>query len=643
MSDNDSPNYDAWELVHGFVTRSREGELSEAEIEDFEILLRDDAKIRQIYTQHIELTGLMERLLDHREEAVSRPPGFESVLSAASHDVTAANSMGPTDGAPVLGFLASADKHGWRFLSRRGVLFALALSILVGLALGFWGKRPVAKNPANKDDVAGQSTPPKVSGANSPALGRGPKGRDPNAPTIARLTRVIDCRWSNNDNIPQTGDSLPAARALELDAGVIELNFNVGVRAVVQGPACFELLSDRKIALRSGKFTAEILRPEARGFEVVTPKGTVVDLGTEFAIVVTPSNDVNVHVFKGEVVVEKATDIAASVAHHLVVGNGLRMEGNDEPLLVADTGETFVRTMEGADRDRHVVAYWRFEDCPTGAPAPHSLGNRNRIRATLDSSYNGNDLFAYSVYEQPSFSNDVPAAAVPTTGRADHSSLDTTLLSPEEGQCRNVYTHSVFCHAAPLDVQKITPAQWTIEASVKMADHTGKAQGFLGRDGSFTEEQIKEPPRFSFVVNPGDRFSVAFCDLDGRRHEAVAKDLPVKPGQWYHVAAVSDGAVLRLFVDALDGKGYMQRAALNLPKTGATALGKGKDNAEWTVGRVGNVGKSAEWLWFRGFIDEVRICDIALQPTEFLFAKREGIKEVADVAKKANEKKMAKR
>jgi hypothetical protein len=73
-----------------------------------------------------------------------------------------------------------------------------------------------------------------------------------------------------------------------------------------------------------------------------------------------------------------------------------------------------------------------------------------------------------------------------------------------------------------------------------------------------------------------------------------------------------------------------------LPTTGSTALARGVYPTDdplaispgagypyiWSVGRGyydGRVG-----CWFQGWIDEVRICDAALEPSEFLFAPRAG-------------------
>ena len=97
----------------------------------------------------------------------------------------------------------------------------------------------------------------------------------------------------------------------------------------------------------------------------------------------------------------------------------------------------------------------------------------------------------------------------------------------------------------------------------------------------------------------------------------------MEAGRWYHLAATSDGRVLRLYVDVLDGRGYVERAATDLPATGSTALGKGRDNAEWTIGRAGNTGDPPDWLRFRGWIDEVRISRAARQRQESLFAPRD--------------------
>ena len=203
----------------------------------------------------------------------------------------------------------------------------------------------------------------------------------------------------------ELGTAFTAGQKISLCSGAIELDFDVRSLRGRSRPRQVGSGCPGKVFLHAGKISAEIVNPEARGFQVETPKGSVVDLGTEFAVDVTPSEDVQVHVFKGEVVVRQPAESpqAASRAcrpdagQHLLVDQGLRMEsGRLRPCLVKDLGETFIRTIDDAYRDRHVVAYWRFEDQPLGTALPDTADNTRPVRATVDSSFNGNDLYTYS-------------------------------------------------------------------------------------------------------------------------------------------------------------------------------------------------------------------------------------------------------
>jgi hypothetical protein len=335
-------------------------------------------------------------------------------------------------------------------------------------------------------------------------------------------------------------------------------------------------------------------------------------LGTEFGIEVSPSQDVQVHVFKGEVVVKQLADVSSSSGNHIFHDQGLRMDGGFAgPLLVEGPGETFIRTIDDADRDKHVVAYWRFEDHPVGAVVPDTSGNRKAVRGTVDSSFNGNDLFTYSAASRPSFSADVPSDSFLRSGASNRGCLDNTVPPVDGSPTRDLYTLSRVSHAAPIDIQTVKLTQWTIEASVKAKVLNMGSQTFVGRDGG-------KGAVMAFRVNAQDQFEISFIDVKKHQHSALAKT-PVKANQWYHVAAVSDGLTLRLYVDERDGKGYQLCATSKLnPGRGSTALVATNPNANWSVGR-GRVNRLT-CEWFQGWIDEVRICNVALEPSEFLFA-----------------------
>jgi hypothetical protein len=249
-----------------------------------------------------------------------------------------------------------------------------------------------------------------------------------------------------------------------------------------------------------------------------------------------------------------------------------------------------------------------------GELVPHTSSNTKVIRGTVDSSFNGNDLFTYSTSTRPTFSDKVPADAVPQSGAPNHGCLDNTTPPVEGSPTRDLYTRSRFSHASPLDIQTMTPAEWTIEASVKAKVLHAGPQTFVGRDGG------KGGARLGFRINAQDKFELFFYDVKHRQHKAVAKAV-VKQNQWYHVAAVSDGRTLRLYADSQDGQGYQLLATTKLnPDRGSTALATTNPNAEWSVGRGRVNNYTSEW--FQGWIDEVRISDVAREPGDLLFAAK---------------------
>jgi len=284
--------------------------------------------------------------------------------------------------------------------------------------------------------------------------------------------------------------------------------------------------------------------------------------------------------------------------------------------FIEDSGDSFIQTVEQAESDTHVLAWWRFEDRPIGDVLPHTGRNKQPVRATSDSSFNGNDLFVWSPDSRPVFSGDVSAAAVPQTGAANRSSLDLTDPQHVNKTRPEVYTNSRFSHASPRDIQQVKPARWTVEASVKVKKLDGTRQTIVSRDGS-----VGKPSRFNLFVDPGGGLTVNFYDVKARYWSASTEPSLIKQNHWYHVAATSDGQTLRLYVDRCDGKGYQLAASAKLASGGSTALGRSDDDCAWAIGRS-RLTKGTVGSGLLGWIDEVRICDESLEPGQFLFAPR---------------------
>lgn len=121
------------------------------------------------------------------------------------------------------------------------------------------------------------------------------KGRTEDESAIAWLVNAQDCTWSDSG---LTGN-LQAGTVLKIERGLAEIHFLCGARIILEGPSELKLISSKSTRLVSGKLTARV-PAEAVGFEVLSPHGKVVDLGTEFGVR-SRTGLTEVYVFAGKV------------------------------------------------------------------------------------------------------------------------------------------------------------------------------------------------------------------------------------------------------------------------------------------------------------------------------------------------------
>ncbi|MBQ12376.1 MAG: hypothetical protein CMJ45_12615 [Planctomyces sp.] len=142
--------------------------------------------------------------------------------------------------------------------------------------------------------------------------------RDNVAPAIATLAYTSHARWESGERV--LGDGFGKGK-LNLEVGLVRLDFRNGATVTLQGPAEFEILSIDRTILSSGILTASI--PEsAVGFKVLTPAMDVVDLGTAFGVSVGADGETDVCVFEGEV--EVSLSNSADTPQLVREGNAVR-------------------------------------------------------------------------------------------------------------------------------------------------------------------------------------------------------------------------------------------------------------------------------------------------------------------------------
>ncbi|MEM6692488.1 MAG: FecR domain-containing protein, partial [Planctomycetota bacterium] len=155
-------------------------------------------------------------------------------------------------------------------------------------------------------------------------------------PAVARVVAAVDAKWRDSAPLPGL---LLGVGSFHLDAGSVELEFDEGAHVSITAPTAFDLKSVNHLHIRSGNLVAEI--PEdALGFSVTTPQSEIVDLGTEFGVVVDDNGQTDVHVIDGLVQVFESRNLGQSFKEGSPTG--IKIAAGEARRLSFDSSSTLV-------------------------------------------------------------------------------------------------------------------------------------------------------------------------------------------------------------------------------------------------------------------------------------------------------------
>ncbi|WP_417383066.1 FecR domain-containing protein [Gimesia sp.] len=86
-----------------------------------------------------------------------------------------------------------------------------------------------------------------------------------------------------------------------LNEGSAELHFPTGAKVLISAPASYEVTGNNSMHLQQGSFIANV-PSSGIGFQVDTPHGRVIDLGTLFSVQTVEKLDTRVQVYRGKVI-----------------------------------------------------------------------------------------------------------------------------------------------------------------------------------------------------------------------------------------------------------------------------------------------------------------------------------------------------
>jgi len=169
------------------------------------------------------------------------------------------------------------------FHSTFGVVLLTTASMLLILWFFLMGTHPTMDVVAESADDL--SAPSATAGVRVNPSDRYAANRGASAPRVAlryvaRLTRTCDCRWAKNTVPLRDGTPLRVGQTLHVAAGLAEIAFDCGAKAILEGPVELELQSEKSIALYAGRLTADV-PDDLEGFKIRTPVAEVVSLPSD--------------------------------------------------------------------------------------------------------------------------------------------------------------------------------------------------------------------------------------------------------------------------------------------------------------------------------------------------------------------------
>jgi hypothetical protein len=394
----------------------------------------------------------------------------------------------------------------------------------------------------------------------------------------AKLTRAVGAKFaygSSGEAVPKEGAPLRQGR-YELLSGLVEMEYDSGAVLLVRAPAAFDLVDNTSVRLEDGQLAAHV-PPAAKGFRIESPGATVIDLGTDFAVQAIKEKESEVHVFKGEVLLDlhgdkdKTADLLK-----LVTGEAARVD--------------YVTGMpSGIDLDE--LQFLRSLRDESNLYAQIVLAMNPAVYYRMEPSGDGTQLFD---------SAESGAHATIHVGRT----TAPVWTAGKVGAALTLGGPAQQCYASALEYpqtsgDEITVAGWVYAHSrPRWASIAKNWAGGVGDRGQF---------HFGLYEDSGE-LEAHVVDSSGK--EIIVRDKGAFPlHTWYHVALVADGKMLRLYRDGVEVDARPYEKLHRDERIRALGIGT-------KLNLAGTAPEERDFNMWDGRLDELAIFNHALSPDE---------------------------
>lgn len=375
----------------------------------------------------------------------------------------------------------------------------------------------------------------------------------------------------NGDTSPAEGTHLRRGLYRLLD-GLVEIEYESGAVFVVRAPATFDLVDEACVRLEDGQLAAHVPKA-AIGFRIESPGATVIDLGTDFAVQAVKEKESEVHVFRGEVLVDLHGEkgISADLLR-LVTGEATRVDYlTGMPSGIDLDSQQFVRSLR-EDNSSYAeavlalnpVVYYRME--PTGDGKRLVDASGSGAHATIH----------FGRATSPVWTAGRVGAALTLGGPAQETYAAAESYPQAAGDEMSVVAW-VYARSRP---------RWASIAKNWAGGSNDRGQFHFGllEDGGELEAHI----------------------VEGSGNEVIVRDnLPLPLHAWHHVAFVADGTELRLYRNGRQVASKPYHTLHRDPRIKALAIGT-------KLNLAGDAPEERDFNMWDGRLDELAIFNHAL-------------------------------
>lgn len=354
------------------------------------------------------------------------------------------------------------------------------------------------------------------------------EGAVPPNERVAIVSRAEGAVWARGSLPVEEGRVLGRGR-IELRAGKARIDFFGGAQVLLAAPAVLELVSPRRGFLHSGQVSARV-HDQAVGFVLGAPGAKVFDLGTEFALAADPAGRSDVQVFEGEVEASvlgpDGTTLESTIVgadRRLLIdpaARAIREEpgrgaGLERLAVIPPAPLAVPRAYVEAVLAARPVGYWRFERLEDGR-VPNEVGPAHPLEAHEDVALAGGPDGRFAWFRPEARDRALSSDEIPGLGQGDFS-MELWV---------NADSIREMSLAQLVGPERLADPDWLHLALLELRALEGR---FSHAPGAI---------RYLHRWPPGPRGGVN-----------VFSAAPYRPGVWHHLAGVSQGETMSLYVD----------------------------------------------------------------------------------------------